>query len=79
MRYRFAAEAVAEYVAAGQFYNRQVDGLGNAFADEIEASVSKITEAPLIWRFVEGDVRRYLVPRFPYGIYYTVESDVVVI
>jgi cytochrome P450 len=28
---------------------------------------------------VEDDVRRYLIRRFPYGIYYTFEEDVVVI
>ena len=79
MTYRFAADALAEYIAAGQFYNQQVPGLGNEFADEIEAGVQLVLSSPLTWRLVEGDVRRYLVRRFPYGIYYTVERDSVVI
>lgn len=79
MTYRFAAEALAEYIAAGQFYNQQVPGLGDEFADEIESGVQSITGSPLTWRLVEGDVRRYLVRRFPYGIYDTLEPDGIVI
>ena len=79
MTYRFFDEALAEYIAAGRYYNRQVSGLGDAFADEIEAGISRILDAPATWRIVEDDVRRYLVNRFPYGIYYTVENDVIVI
>lgn len=79
MKYRFADEALAEYISAGQYYNRQVPGLGDEFADAIEAGVRAITMAPLAWRIVEEDVRRYLIQRFPYGIYYTMEEDVIVI
>jgi hypothetical protein len=36
MRHRFVDEALAELIAAGRFYNRQVPGLGDAFVDEVE-------------------------------------------
>jgi hypothetical protein len=29
-------------------------------------------------RIIEDDVRRYLVRRFPYGLYYTIEGSVIV-
>lgn len=79
MRYRFADEALAEYIAAGQFYNRKVPGLGDAFADKIEDAIRKIRATPFVWRVVEDDVRRFLVEGFPYGIYYTIEDDCVLI
>jgi len=79
MTFRFNDEALAEYIAAGQYYNRQVLGLGDEFADEIEAGIQAILTAPLTWRIIEDDVRRYLVRRFPYGLYYTLEGEVVVI
>jgi toxin ParE1/3/4 len=79
MKYRFVDEALAEFMAAGRFYNQQVPGLGDAFVDEIEASIGVILSDPIVWRAVEDDVRRYLVHRFPYGIYYTIEDDAVVI
>lgn len=56
-----------------------VTGLGDAFADEIEAGVRSILANPRTWRPVEGDVHRYLVHRFPYGIYYSVEPDEIVV
>ena len=70
MTYRFADEALAEYIAAGRYYNGKAPGLGDAFADEIEAGIRQIRASPLVWRIVEDDVRRFLVARFPYGIYY---------
>ena len=79
MTLRFANEALAEFIAAGRYYNEQVPGLGDSFVDEIEAGLQKILGAPHTWRIVEDDIRRYLVRRFPYGIYYTIEGDVLVI
>ena len=79
MTHRFADEALADYISAGQYYNRQLPGLGDAFADEIETGVQQILAAPFTWRTVEDDVRRYLISRFPYGLYYTIENDVAVI
>ncbi len=79
MRHRFVDEALAEFIAAGRYYNRQVPGLGDAFVDEVEAGIGAILNGLEVWRVVEDDVRRYLIHRFPYGIYYTIEDDVVVI
>jgi hypothetical protein len=53
--------------------------VGKAFIDEVEKSISKILSAPKTWRIIEEDVRRYLLPHFPYGIYYTIENDYVLI
>jgi hypothetical protein len=32
---------------------------------------------PLMWRKVKGGFRRYLVQRFPYGLTYAVQGDVI--
>ncbi len=58
MNLRFAEEALAEYIAAGQYYNEQVPGLGDAFVNEVEVGVGKIRAAPSTWRVIEDDVRR---------------------
>ena len=34
-----------------------------------------VREAPERWSIVEADVRHYLMPRFPYAIYYRVLPD----
>ncbi len=79
MTYRFVDEALAEFIDAGRYYNQRVPGLGDEFVDEIEAGIEVILRGPDVWRIVEDDVRRYLVKRFPYGIYYTIEDGVVLI
>jgi plasmid stabilization system protein ParE len=79
MNHRFIEEALAEFIAAGRYYNQQIPGLGDSFVDEVEAGIAKILSNPTTWRIIEDNVRRYLVRRFPYGIYYTIEGDAVVI
>jgi hypothetical protein len=54
MTYRFADAALAEYIAAGQYYNRKVPGLGDAFVDEIEAGVRAILGNPRTWRIASS-------------------------
>jgi len=79
MTHRFFEEALEEFIAAGRYYNQQVPGLGDEFVDEVEDGILAITANPRTWRPIEADVRRYLVRRFPYGIYYTIERESVVI
>jgi plasmid stabilization system protein ParE len=79
MRFRFADAALAEYIAAGQYYNSKVAGLGDALVDEVEAGIRAILANPRTWRVIEDDVRRYLVRRFPYGIYYSIEADEIIV
>src|SRR5690606_36240559 len=69
MTFRFAAEAISEFIAAGQYYNQRVAGLGDDFVNEVETGITAICESPYVWRMVQDDVRRFLIPRFPYGIY----------
>jgi len=79
MKYRFVDEALTEFTAAGRYYNQQAPGLGDAFVNEVEAGIGVILNGPTVWRVIEDEVRRYLIKRFPYGIYYTTEGDGVVI
>ena len=40
-----------------------------------DEAVAVIVATPERWRIVEPDVRRFLIPRFPYAIYYRAYSD----
>ena len=71
--YHHAAEA--ELISAARFYETRVGGLGREFLAEFEHCVEVILEAPRQWRIVSGDLRRYLMPRFPYGLYYRINGD----
>ena len=51
------------------------DGLGYEFVAEVRAVFHKIEENPLHHAVVYRNVRRALVRRFPYKVFYYVERD----
>ena len=75
MRLIYHPDAEAELIEAAQFYERRVSTLGAQFLDAANRAVAVILEAPKRWSIIEEDVRHYLMPRFPYAIYYRILSD----
>lgn len=65
-------EAEAELIGAAQFYEGRVPGLGAQFLDGVDDAIALISQDPQRCRVVEADVRRYMLPRFPYAIYYRI-------
>ena len=59
------------------FYEDCREGLGLEFLTNVEAALDAIARRPDLWRRLKGRFRRCLVHRFPYGVIYAVEDDVV--
>jgi hypothetical protein len=75
----FDREALVEMREAAAFYEDCQRGLGRSFLDTVEVALAEIQKQPLMWRKVKGRFRRYLVQRFPYGLIYAVQEDVIYI
>jgi toxin ParE1/3/4 len=75
MRLIYHLDAETELIEAAQYYEHRVATLGVRFLDDADAAVSMIRDAPERWRIIERDVRSYLMPRFPYSVYYRAFSD----
>jgi toxin ParE1/3/4 len=75
MRLIYHPDAETELIEAAQFYEGRVSTLGAQFLDAVDQSVRAIIDAPERWRIIDADVRRYLMPRFPYAIYYRVTAE----
>ncbi len=75
MRLIYHPDAEAELIEAARFYERRVPNLGAQFLDAIDRAVRVIQEAPERWSSPEEDIRHYLMPRFPYAIYYRIRPD----
>ncbi len=75
MRLIYHPDAETELTEAAQFYERRVPTLGVQFLDAADRAVRFLQDAPERSSIVKTDVRRYLMPRFPYAIYYRVHSD----
>ncbi len=52
------------------YYEARSPGLGAQFIDEFERQVLTLAAAPERWMVVTGDIRRCLMRRFPYVIYF---------
>jgi toxin ParE1/3/4 len=52
------------------FYEGRVAGLGREFIDEFERQILRIAATPGRWMVLTGDLRRAVMPRFPYLIYF---------
>lgn len=75
MSFRFHPDAEAELSEAIQYYEDVEPGLGQDFAVEVYSAVQRVIAYPRAWMVLEGEVRRALVRRFPYGVLYSEESD----
>ena len=71
----FHHDADEEMKAAAVYYEERVIGLGSDFLDEVEHGLNRIRQFPLLWPIYEGEYRRYLLKRFPYGLIYRIETE----
>jgi len=69
------AEAAAELEDAVQWYERRSVGLGLEFARRIRAVLAVIERAPMQFPEAAPGIRRALVRRFPYAVYFLVDPD----
>ena len=75
MIYDFHPEAEVEFLEAIKYYESCEAGLGQDFAIEVHLAIQSICEYPTTWPILDGDIRRRLANRFPYGILYSVEQE----
>lgn len=68
-------EARHDLRESAAWYEERRSGLGNAFIDEFLQTLDRIEDDPELYPYVDEDVRRALLRRFPYGVYYCTEAD----
>jgi plasmid stabilization system protein ParE len=61
------------------WYNGQRDGLGEEFLAAVNAAFDTIERFPDIFARVHDEVRRAVVSRFPYAVFYRLETKRVVV
>ena len=71
--------AAADIEEAFLWYERQRPGLGNEFLVAVQAMRDSIGAHPGIHPLIYRDTRRALVHRFPYGIFYRVYGEIIVV
>lgn len=59
-----------ELLEAMAYYEAEASGLGDRFLSAVEKVVAELVEFPESAPIVRRDIRRKLVPRFPYSLLY---------
>lgn len=75
----FRQEAEIDLEKSAKWYEQQKEHLGFDFLDEVEKKCSVITNTPLIFEEVYKKLRRVVIDRFPFNIFYLVEGKLIII
>ena len=79
MKARFTSTAELELKEAMEFYQSAQAGLGADFLAEVQATTQLIEFFPLAWTALSPRARRCRTHRFPYGLFYQVRRDEILI
>lgn len=79
MNIRFLTLAQQEVDEAAVWFNKQVDGRGVNFLDELDRVVRLIKSYPFASTKLERDIRKCLFARFPYSLIYGIEEQTIVV
>ena len=75
----FRTSALEQLAQAQAWYESQRSGLGAEFARSVEAAVARISRQPLAAPVAYEAVRRVVLKRFPYSVFYLVEPERLVV
>lgn len=73
----FEPDASGEVEQTFDWYETQVPGLGHDFLDDLGGALKSIAEMPGAWPKYRRGTRRFRLHRFPYGVVYRIEKDLI--
>jgi plasmid stabilization system protein ParE len=78
--YRLVAEPQVDLdiAAAFDWYEQEQAGVGREFLDELRVTYDRVADGPLKYQSLRSGIRRALVRRFPYAVYFAVEGEMIV-
>lgn len=79
MEFNILDAAEAELRAAARYYNAELPGLGLDFAEEFAQVLKRILAHPQAGSPAGIGIRRQLLRRFPFSVFYLIEGTVIVI
>ena len=76
---RFLPEVEDDAVAAYEWYEGKLAGLGKDFLQVLYSGAEETTLNSLLYQLVHGEIRRRLLRRFPYAVYFTLDGNELVV
>jgi toxin ParE1/3/4 len=72
-------EAREDVLEAFGWYEKERRGLGKVFRAALNQAIRRIRTTPFAAQIVYRDLRRVIVQRFPYGVFYRVMPQAIVV
>jgi plasmid stabilization system protein ParE len=79
LRLVFRPDARDDLDDAYHWHEQQRQGLGEEFLAAVHTVLARVQENPELYGEVYREVRRGLTARFPYGIFYRVQNERIVV
>ena len=79
MKIGFLEIAIDEWTEAKAFYDSQELGLGDRFSAEVRKALERIRDFSSAWPLVGQRTRRCLVSHFPFGVYYHLLPELILV
>jgi toxin ParE1/3/4 len=76
MRLEFHPEAERELIEAAIYYEQKIPGLGVRFEAEIRNATNLLLEHPKVGPLVDANLRKLVLNRFPFSLYYSFIPDI---
>lgn len=76
---KLRVEAEVDLFEAALWYETEQEGLGFAFDSEVNKTLERIAERPQLFPVIDDKVRRAIVERFPYGVFFIEHDDALVV
>lgn len=73
----FRSSALTDIDDAYQWYEQQQPGLGDSFMAELGKVEALLGDNAMMFGRIRGEVRRAILDKFPYGVFYIARSEFV--
>lgn len=75
MDLELTSSAELDAAQAALTYEIEKLGLGSTFEEELDAVLARVAEGPQQFPVIDSDIRRALLKRFPFGVFFVVLPD----
>jgi plasmid stabilization system protein ParE len=72
-------EAESDIADTHDWYEAQLEGLGERFLASLDNTIRSIQTQPSAYPIVHNQIRPALLKKYPYNVFYLVESDRVIV
>ena len=76
MKLEFHPQAELELIEEAAYYELQIPGLGKRFEAEVRRATDLLLDHPEIGLPADPHLRKLVLNRFPFTLYYSVTSDI---